>query len=183
MQLQCSAYIAISVDGFIAGEGGDLSWLNEANALVPQGEDCGFAAFMGSIDYLVMGRHTYEKVLSFGGDWVYSKPVIVLSSRFVSIPDHLKDKVSASSQPIAELCLKLANKGARRIYVDGGYTIRQFIDAGLLTDIELTLIPILIGKGIPLFNGLQQRQKLKLVNSNVYDFGFVQLKYEVDHGS
>ncbi|TKB46579.1 dihydrofolate reductase family protein [Thalassotalea mangrovi] len=183
MNLQCSAYIATSVDGFIAGEGGDLSWLDEANRLVPEGEDCGFSAFMDSIDYLVMGRNTYEKVLSFGGEWVYTKPVIVLSSKFVSIPDHLKDRVSACSQSIEELCLKLANQGARRIYVDGGYTISQFIDARLLTDIELTLIPIVLGKGIPLCNGLHQRQELKLVDKNVYDFGFVQLKYEIDYGS
>ncbi|TLU65678.1 dihydrofolate reductase [Thalassotalea litorea] len=182
MTLQCSAYIATSLDGFIAGEGGDLSWLDDANALVPKGEDCGFSAFMDSIDYLVMGRNTYEKILSFG-QWVYSKPVIVLSSRYLSIPDHLKDKVTASSQPIQALCEKLSRQGAKRLYIDGGFTIRSFIEARLLTDIEITLIPTVIGKGIPLFSGLAQKQQFTLLDTKVYDFGFVQLKYGLEYGS
>ncbi|WP_394175244.1 dihydrofolate reductase family protein [Thalassotalea litorea] len=183
MTLQCTAYIATSLDGFIAGESGDLSWLDAANALMPEGEYCGFSAFMDSIDYLVMGRNTYEKVLSFGGDWVYNKPVIVLSSRYLAIPEHLKDKVSASSQPIHELCEKLMLQGAKRVYIDGGFTIRRFIEAKLLTDIEITLIPTAIGKGVSLLSGLAQEQKFTLLDTKVYDFGFVQLKYGLEYGN
>jgi dihydrofolate reductase len=81
LSLIASVFIATSLDGFIAREDGSLDWLDAANATVAEGEDCGYAAFMNSIDVLVMGRNSYEKVLSFG-QWPYkNKSVIVLSSR------------------------------------------------------------------------------------------------------
>ena len=81
MPAKVSAYIATSLDGFIAGKGGELDWLNESNAAVPRGEDCGFKAFLDSVDAIVMGRKTYETVLSFG-EWPYEgKSIVVLSQR------------------------------------------------------------------------------------------------------
>lgn len=81
MSLIASVFIATSLDGFISREDDSLDWLDAANATVPEGEDCGFSSFMGSIDALVMGRNTYEKALSFG-QWPYeNKSVIVLSSK------------------------------------------------------------------------------------------------------
>jgi len=98
-----SVYIATSLDGFIAREDGDIDWLNAANEIVPEGEDCGFFAFMDSVDGLVMGRHTYEKVLSFG-QWPYGeKPVIVLSRNEVKMPDSLpKIKVRSKCATIPQ---------------------------------------------------------------------------------
>ena len=66
MSLIASVFIATSLDGFIARENDELDWLDAANATVPEGEDCGYLQFMETIDVLVMGRKTYEKVLSFG---------------------------------------------------------------------------------------------------------------------
>ena len=63
MSIQVSVFIATSLDGFIAREDGELDWLDAANETVPEGEDCGYGAFMSSVDCLVMGRNTYEKVL------------------------------------------------------------------------------------------------------------------------
>nr|WP_205749230.1 dihydrofolate reductase family protein [Desulfopila sp. IMCC35008] len=89
MSIKVSVYIATSLDGFIARSNGDLDWLDEANAMVPEGEDCGFDKFMSSVDTLLMGRKTYEKVLSFGV-WPYGDtPVVVLSRNQISFPDHL----------------------------------------------------------------------------------------------
>ena len=68
MPVRVSAYIATSLDGFIAGKDGELDWLNESNATVPHGEDCDFKTFLDSVDAIVMGRKTYETVLSFG-EW------------------------------------------------------------------------------------------------------------------
>ena len=77
--MKASVYIATSFDGFIARRDGSIDWLNEAHALVPEGEDCGFRAFMDSVDAPIMGRKTYEQVLSFG-QWLYGKtPVVVLT--------------------------------------------------------------------------------------------------------
>ena len=85
MPARCSVFIATSLDGFIARPNGDLDWLDRANATVPEGEDCGYQAFMDTVDILVMGRHTYEKVRTFGA-WPYEKPVVVLSSNPIDIP-------------------------------------------------------------------------------------------------
>ena len=85
MNMKVSVYIATSRDGFIAGNDGALDWLNEANASVPDGEDCGFHVFMDSVEVLIMGRKTYELVLSFG-EWPYGRtPVVVLSRNSISI--------------------------------------------------------------------------------------------------
>ncbi len=81
MTVTTSVYIATSLDGFIAREDGSIDWLMEANSTVPAGEDCGYAAFMGSVDVLIMGRNTYEQVAGFE-PWPYEgKRVVVLTSR------------------------------------------------------------------------------------------------------
>lgn len=77
MGTKVSVFIATSLDGFIARTNGDIDWLNEANAVVPEGEDCGFQAFMASVDVLVMGRKTYEQVLSFGA-WPYGQTRVIV---------------------------------------------------------------------------------------------------------
>ena len=72
MSLKASVFIAISLDGFIARKGGELDWLDAASATVKEGEDSGYNMFFESIDVLIMGRKTYEKILSFS-DWPYGK--------------------------------------------------------------------------------------------------------------
>ncbi|MGI9569839.1 MAG: dihydrofolate reductase family protein, partial [Desulfobulbia bacterium] len=116
MSLISSVYIATSLDGYIARENGDLDWLDAANAKVPEGEDCGFFDFMQTIDVLVMGRKSYEKVLSFGM-WPYENTqVIVLSSNKIEIPNDLVENVSCSSESPKELYERLASEGAKRLY-------------------------------------------------------------------
>ncbi len=87
MKPQVSVFIATSLDAYIARTDGYLDWLDAAQATVPTGEDCGYQSFMQTVDTLIMGRKTYEKVLSFGL-WPYSeKAVTVLSSTPISFPD------------------------------------------------------------------------------------------------
>ena len=179
MSLELSVFIAISLDGFIAREDGSLDWLDAANATVPEGEDCGFVSFMNSVDALVMGRNTYEKVLSFG-QWPYeNKPVIVLSSRALEIPPNLRDSVEHSSESSEELYERLLNTGLNRLYVDGGLTIQRFLAAGLINDLTITVIPILLGKGKSLFGHLEKDIVLRHISTKAYDFGFTQSTYEV----
>lgn len=179
MSLKASVFIATSLDGYIAGRDGNLDWLDAANKTVPAGEDCGYSAFMETIDFLIMGRNTFEQVLSFG-EWPYAeKPVIVLSSNKIKIPENISKTVSWSSESPKELYNRLANKGAKRLYVDGGITIQGFIAEGLINDLTITLIPIFLGSGIPLFGNSENELSLKLKKMHAYDFGFVQLTYEV----
>jgi dihydrofolate reductase len=174
--MKVSVFIATSLDGFIAREDDSLDWLDQANKTVPAGEDCGYAAFMSSVDLLVMGRGTYEKVLTFG-DWPYQKPVIVLSSQALNIPESLASRVEHSSETPQAIYKRLSEQRVKRIYLDGGITIQRFMAAGLLDDLTITSIPIILGKGKPLFAALNRDIPLTLVSSRSYPFGFVQTTY------
>ena len=175
-------YIASSLDGFIARENGDLDWLpHSSNG--ESGEGLGFKEFFDSIDALVMGSRTYEKVISFG-NWPYGeKRVIVLSSKPVEIPMIHTEFVSHKNCSPHELIRELSEKGVKRIYVDGGKTIQGFLDAGLIDEIIITRIPILIGQGIPLFGSLEEDIQLKHLETHSFESGFVQSRYEVIHES
>lgn len=180
MSMKVSVYCGTSLDGFIAREDGDIEWLNEANATVPEGEDCGYAAFMSSVDVLVMGRKTYEQVLSFGA-WPYGNTrVIVLSSQSIPFPETLPDTVSHSSETPRALYDRLSEEGAKHLYIDGGATIQRFLAEGLVDEITVTVIPILLGTGISLFGPLERDLRLTLLEVKPFDFGFVQMKYSVN---
>ena len=179
MKTKASVYIATSLDGFIARKDGALDWLDEANSTVPEGEDCGFQAFMDSVDALIMGRKTYEKVLSLG-EWPYGRtPVVVLSRNSISFSDSLPDTVTHSSESPRDLLDRLSQEGVGHVYVDGGTTIQGFLSAGLIDEITLTVIPVILGGGIPLFGSLDQDIRLTHVHTTADDFGFVQTTYSV----
>ena len=126
MSIHSSVYIATSLDGFIARNDGGLDWLDAAGAAVPAGEDCGYAAFMKSVDVLVMGRLSFDKVMSLG-KWPYEdKPVVVLSRWTVEIPSRLRATVSVSSETPTLLVQRLSGDGAKNLYIDGGLVIQSF---------------------------------------------------------
>lgn len=180
MRPKTSVFIAVSLDGQIARSDGSLDWLDQANKSVPSGEDCGYGTFSQSVDTLVLGRKTFEQVLSFG-DWPYTnKRVVILSTRPLIIPEHLPKNVSSSKEQPDELLKRLAREGAQHVYVDGGATIRSFLEADLIDEITLTIIPIILGQGMSLFEKLSKEISLTHVGSKSYDFGYVQLKYIVN---
>ena len=135
--------------------------------------------FFESIDVLIMARKTYEKILSFS-NWSYGKKsVLVLSRINIIIPQHLAYTVSYFAETPTELCDHLALQGAKRLYVDGGITIQRFITDGLISDFTITVIPVILGSGIPLFGYLKNDVPLKHLETKSYDFGFVKSSYEV----
>lgn len=177
--MKCSVFIAASLDGFIARPDGGIDWLDEANARVPKGEDCGFGAFMATVDALVMGRHTFDLARSFG-EWPYGQtPVVVLSSRLRSLPAGLPATVSLSSEAPASLVERLSAAGTKHLYVDGGVTIQRFLADGLIDELTITTIPVLLGAGRPLFGPLADDVRLEHVSTRAYEFGFVQTRYRV----
>jgi len=180
MRPKVSVYIATSLDGFIARENGDIEWLHEGPHL--EGEDFGYAAFMGSVDVLVMGRRSFEKVLTFG-EWPYTKRVVVLSSGEVAIPERLSGKVEGTSLPPAALLDRLSKEGATHVYLDGGVTIQRFLAEGLVDELTITRIPVLLGQGLPLFGPLGKDVRLDHVETRAFDNGFVQSKYRIGHGN
>jgi len=171
--MQASVYIATSLDGFIARVNGDIDWLAGGGS-ADGGEDYGYQEFLETIDVLVMGRHTYEKALTFAA-WPYgSTPVVVLSSTQVYIPQHLAASVESMSCAPGELVRRLSGRGARHLYVDGGKTIQGFLEAGLLQQLIITRIPMLIGSGIPLFGPLTHDIRLRHIETRQFANGLVQ---------
>jgi len=176
--MKCSVYIATSLDGFIAKPDGDIEWLDHPDYILKdKKEDFGFYAFMDSVDALVMGRHTFEKVLSFG-EWPYEKPVIVLSSRKIDLPEHLGGKAFPMSGSPKEIIKKSAELGYKHLYIDGGVTIQRFLNARLIDVITITRIPVLLGQGIPLFGKTEYDINLQLISCSEFENGFVMLTYE-----
>ncbi len=179
MTITCSVFIATSLDGFIARPDGSLDWLDAANSMVPAGEDCGYAAFLSTVDTLVMGRKTFEQVLTFG-EWPYGfMPVVVMSHHIDSLPSNSPQTVMSSRETPGDLVARLSAEGYRHLYIDGGLTVQSFFAEGLIDDITITVIPILLGTGKSLFGPLSSDTHLSHVATRVYEFGFVQHKYRV----
>jgi len=173
--MKTTVYIATSVDGFIARENGGIDWLPGGG----DAEDYGYQEFIDSVDAIVMGRSTYEVVLSFGS-WPYSeKPVIILSSRQVDIPDDIARTVESMSAPPREVVRRLTERGFRHLYIDGGKTIQGFLSEGLIHRLIITKVPILIGTGIPLFGPLPHDVRLHHLETRPFENGLVQSKYDV----
>ena len=191
MKPKLSVYIGSSLDGFIARKDGSFDWLEfdspddsgagDSGAEDSGEEDYGFAEFMSSVDLLLMGRHTFEVLLTFDEDeWIYGDtPLTVLSSTLgpEAIPAHLEGKVNIASGKPAEIVEQLAEKGVKHVYVDGGITLQAFMAAGLIDEITIGLIPVLIGDGIPLFGPLDSDVRLEHVGTRTFPSGLVQLKY------
>jgi dihydrofolate reductase len=177
--MKVSVFIATSLDGFIARENGGLDWLPGSDGQdTGDGEEFGYNAFFDSVDVLIMGRNTYEMVLSFG-QWPYGdKRVIVLSRTLDKLPDDSPATVALRAGSPQELVGELEAAGAGHLYVDGGKTIHGFLEAGLIDELIITRVPILIGSGIPLFGRLGRDQRLRHVQTQTFDNGFVQSRYE-----
>lgn len=179
-RVKATVYVATSLDGFIARPDGKLDWLPKPRSgSGDASEDYGYRALVDSVDFIVMGRLTYEKVMSFG-EWPYrDKPVVVLASQPVEIPDHLASSVEVMSGPTPEIVRRLAERGAKHIYVDGGKTIHRFLEAGLIGRLIISRIPIVLGSGIPLFRPLTHDIRLRHIRSRPFRNGIVQSEYEV----
>lgn len=169
---QVSVFLALSLDGFIAREDGGIDWLMKYED--PENEDYGFRAFFDSVDVLIMGRNTYDVARSFDS-WPYGdKRMIVLTHR----PLEAKHNEQAHSGSLESLVEALGGEGVRRIYLDGGNTIRQGLAAGLVDSMTLTIIPTLLGKGIPLFGADVPESDWKLTESKSFVNGLLQVRYE-----
>jgi dihydrofolate reductase len=174
-----SAFVATSLDGFIARSNGSIDWLIKANTLLPAEEDCGYREFMTTIDTVVMGRNTFDQIMTFES-WPYeTQRVVVMSHHPLLLPDSLSGKAVPFPGSPAALIERLASEGIRHIYVDRGKTIQSFLNAMLVNDITITLIPVILGQGKTLFGPAENDIPLIHLETRIFNFGFVQLKYRV----
>jgi dihydrofolate reductase len=173
--MKTSVYIATSLDGFIARNDGILDWLVDNEN--PTGDDYGYSEFISNIDAIVMGRGTFEKVLSFPS-WPYNKRVFVLSTSLQQIPDGLREKATVLSMKPTEVLNYLSKNGYEHLYIDGGKVIQSFLQEDCIDEMIITKIPVLIGNGIPLFGFLERDLLWKHVKTNLYPNGLIQSHYE-----
>ena len=176
------ALIATSADGYIAREDGDISWLTDAPSELRHVPAHGgphappdYHEFYASVDHLVIGRGTYEKVLTFDS-WPYQeKKVIVLSTTLTEGSD---TNITVARSVYAAVRLLTARK-ARRVYVDGGKVIQSFLRHGLLDELTVSVAPVLLGAGLPLFGKLVRDVRLIHLGSATGDTGMVTSHYAV----
>jgi dihydrofolate reductase len=171
-------YVATSLDGFIATSDGGVEWLMEIPN--PDQSDYGFAEFMNGIDALVMGRNTFEMVLSFGS-WPYSKPVFVLSDTLTEVPKSITEKAEIIRGSLRTVLSRLRKRGYLNLYVDGGRVIQSFLAEDLVDEMIITRVPILLGQGIPLFGPLTKRlrfehKKTELLNETLSKSHYVRVR-------
>jgi len=179
MSVKCSVFIATSLDGYISRDNGSIDWLMKANTNAQPHEDCGYRSFISTVDRLVMGRHTFEKVLSFA-EWPYGHlPVVVLSNQSIHIPENLQAYVSSSAETPHALVQRLSKEGAKHLYIDGGITIQGFLTENLIHEMTITLIPVLLGSGRSLFGPLKNDIELRHVETQTFEGGFVQMRYRL----
>ena len=91
----------------------------------------------------------------------------------------VSNSVAHSSEPLRDLLKRLSDEGAEHVYVDGGITIQRFLSEGLVDEITVTVIPVILGAGIPLFGSIENDISLIHVRTIAFDFGFVQTTYSV----
>ncbi len=164
-------FLGVSLDGFIAGRDHDLSWLECVSTDPP--EDTGYAELMAKTDALVIGRNTYDAVRHFE-PWPYEgKRCLVLTHRTIDDP-----RVEPVSGGLADLLCRLADEGVHGVYLDGGSLVRQGLAKGLVDELTLSWVPMILGQGVHLFEGLPElKQKWRLVQSRSFPSGLVQATY------
>jgi len=171
--MHVSVFVGMSLDGFIARPDGRFDFLKGA-----EGGPHGYQEFMATVDALLIGRGTYEVVLRMGG-WFYgNKPVFVLSTKPLA-PAPKEAIVERMSGEPREVAKQLDARGAKHVYVDGGLTVQQFLEAGLIDRLIINRVPVLIGKGISLFGPVSHDIAVKHIATRSLKGGGVQSEYHI----
>ena len=161
-------FIASSLDGYIARENGDIDWLPENTA-------SGYDEFYKTIDTVVMGKKTYDQVLTFGAYPYKDKKSYV----FTRNNDQTKDKNTKFVFDVNRFVKDVLSNSGKNIWLVGGAEIiSSFVNNGFVDEIVLSIIPVVLGKGIPLFKNIQKETKLELIKTTNYD-KLIELHYKV----
>jgi len=186
-------YCACSLDGYIADPDDGLDWLTgyqgsfegEGAETDPMSEGGAYEEFYGGVEALVLGSATYEWILNHldlagGGAWPYrGKPCWVLSSRELRLPEGEGVDVRVADAPVGELYEEMAavaGDGALWI-VGGGGVASQFADEDRLDEVHLTVVPVVLGTGKPLFERPLPSGSMQLAGTRTFRNGMVELRY------
>lgn len=167
-------YVATSLDGYIARKDGNLDWLNGHSN--PEGSDYGYDDLLAGTGTILMGRNTYEAILGFGISWPYPDHDTVVATRQSAYPVSTP-RTSVTPDAVA-LTRDLREKSAKDVWlVGGGNLVRSLIAEGLVDRLVLTLIPVVLGSGIPLFPEGTSESGWELVRTEAFAGGAVSLTY------
>jgi dihydrofolate reductase len=178
-------YCAASLDGFIAESDDTLDWLMkyegsfEGDAEPIKGA---YDRYYEGVGALIMGSVTYEFVLELGRGWPYEgKPTWVLTTRDLPKPDGEGVDVRFANAKVRDLYDELiAAAGDRNLWVVGGGNVAsQFADEGLLDEVLVTVVPVVLGEGKPLFDRRLPGGPMQLTGTTRFDTGMVELRYEI----
>lgn len=165
-------YIAMSLDGYIAKQDDDISFLT---AVEQEGEDYGYSKFIETIDAVILGRKTYDKILAMGSDWPYGDRKVYVLTR---TPKPDSGNIQFYSGSLTELISTLKSEEGKHIYCDGGAeTVHQLLQEDLIDELTISIIPVFLGDGIRLFKGGLQELKLQLISVKSFEKGLVQMRY------
>ncbi|MGW5642810.1 dihydrofolate reductase family protein [Saccharopolyspora sp. NPDC003752] len=174
-------FIATSLDGYIARHDGDIEWLtnppegiDHADAITGPDAPPGYDAFMASVDHIVMGRGTYEKVLTFGF-WPYPDHHVLVLSKTLTTGD---DRISLV-RTVAETIQTLNENNAKAAYIDGGQVVQEFFRHDLIDELTITRAPVLLGAGKPLFGTLPRDVLLRHRGTSTSESGMTHSTYQV----
>lgn len=170
-------YLGCSLDGCIAGPNHDITFLNEftPDPDAPPGEGLGFAEFLDQVGVLLMGRRTYQVVLDYNA-WPYGDRTVLVATHHPLPPAPGGGDARRVDGPIAELVAQArALAGDRDVYLDGGDLVRQALDTGLVDELTLTMLPLVLGDGIRLWDGLRNRTDLRFAPPVPHDGGMIQV--------
>ncbi len=171
-------YIACSLDGRIAKPNNDMSFLDRVQV---EGEDYGYYDFIKSIDTIILGRKTYEWVMTQVAEYPYKEQDVYVITR-TERPK--KDNITFYAGDLGELVTRLKSKPGKNIFCDGGAEIvHALLSAKLFDELVFSIIPVILGDGTTLFKAGIPEADLKLISSKAYDSGLVQLKYHINHGA
>jgi dihydrofolate reductase len=166
-------YIATSLDGYIAKPNDDLSFLS---IVAEEGQDYGYADFVKTVDTVIVGRKTYDKVISMGFDFPHADKDAYIITR---TPKPNIGSVKFYTGNLKSLVVKLKSEKGKNIFCDGGAEIvNELLKDDLIDEFILSVIPILVGNGIKLFKDGRPEKNLELVSVKSFEKGLVQLHYK-----
>ncbi len=166
----------MSLDGYIAKQDGDISFLLP---MEQKGMDYGYSDFLKTVDTIIVGRKTFDKVLSMGYKYPPSNQEVYVISR---TPHNYSGSFKHYSGPLMDLITTLKSKPGRNIYCDGGSVIvNELLRNRLIDEFIISIIPIILGNGIELFTKELPELEIELVDCKKFETGLIQIHYKTKH--
>jgi len=166
-------FIAVSLDGYIARKNDDLDWLN---AVEQEGEDYGYQHFIDTVDTVILGQRTYNKVLGMAGFFPHQNKKSYIITR---TPKPNTDRLIFYTGNLASLVSALREADGKDIFCDGGaYVVTELMKINAIDEFIISVIPLFLGDGIRLFKDNRPEMQLRLTGYHSYPTGLVQLRYE-----